>query len=306
MNHILEKFQELKRKRGFNLKHFLDKKTEKLIHFFQANKIDALVIGMSGGIDSAVVASLMLYIAKKNLSPLKKVSVLIAPIIGDGTSRQEEALQRAEKQCLIWESIYSNFEFHNVNLSSAYQSIVDSHPVKGNAWAEGQMASVLRTPLFYYQAALLQQQGFRSIVCGTTNRDEGAYIGFFGKASDAMVDLQPIADMHKSEVYELAAYFNVIPEIVHSTPRGDVWDDRVDEEMIGAPYWFLEFYQLLICSGELEAFEKTIQGEGLEIYKSYKEKIENLHRINYHKYQVGSPAHYVDVMERIVQKNKKG
>ncbi len=303
MNNILEKFQELKRKRGFELNHYLKSKTEKLVHFFQEYKIDAVVVGMSGGIDSALVTAMIINIAKIENSPLKKVSTVLAPIYGAGTSGQDEALNRALNQCEKWKSKYECFEFNIVDLSKAYQSIIDADPVKGNAWAEGQMASVLRTPLFYYQAALLQQQGYKSLVCGTTNRDEGAYIGFYGKASDGMVDLQPIADLHKSEVYELSNYFNIIPEIINSTPSGDVWDDCVDEEMIGAPYWFLEFYQLLICSGQMAEFEQTIKGEELLLYYSYKENIEKLHHINYHKYKVGSPAHYVDVLDRIVNNN---
>jgi NAD+ synthetase len=301
MNNILEKFQELKRKRGFELNLYLKNKSEKLVHFFQESKIDAVVIGMSGGIDSALVTALMIHIAGLKNSPLKKVSGVLAPIFGEGTSGQEEALNRAKIQCEKWSAKYDFFESNVVNLSSAYQSIIGAHPIKGNAWAEGQMASVLRTPLFYFHAALLQQQGYRSLVCGTTNRDEGSYIGFYGKASDAMVDLQPIADIHKSEVYELAEYFKIIPEIINSTPKGDVWDDRVDEEMIGAPYWFLEFYQLLICSGQKAEFEQVIKGEELELYSSYKDSIEKLQQINYHKYQVGSPAHYVDVMDRTVK-----
>ena len=189
MNNILEKFQELKRKRGFELNLYLKNKSEKLVHFFQESKIDAVVIGMSGGIDSALVTALMIHIAGLKNSPLKKVSGVLAPIFGEGTSGQEEALNRAKIQCEKWSAKYDFFESNVVNLSSAYQSIIGAHPVKGNAWAEGQMASVLRTPLFYYHADLLQQQGYRSLVCGTTNRDEGAYIGFYGKASDAMLAL---------------------------------------------------------------------------------------------------------------------
>jgi hypothetical protein len=65
---------------------------------------------------------------------------------------------------------------------------VASTGIKGTAWASGQLVSYLRTPMLYYQTALLTEQGFRSIACGTTNRDEGSYIGFFGKASDGSID----------------------------------------------------------------------------------------------------------------------
>src|SRR5690606_27646773 len=140
-------------------------------------------------------------------------------------------------------------------LTRSYKEYIWNTPFEQNNWDEGQLASIVRTPCLYYNAAILQSQGFKSIVVGTTNRDEGSYIGFFGKASDAMVDLQPIADIHKSEVYEVAKLLNIPQEIIDAKPRGDVYDGRCDEEMIGAPYWFLEMY-LLMKQYKSELFEE--------------------------------------------------
>jgi NAD+ synthetase len=299
--HINSKLSACRKERAFSAADYLYKKSNLLKVFFEKSGIDAVVIGLSGGIDSALAAALMTKIASEKDSPLKKVSAVIAPIFGNGTSGQEAAMERALLQCRALTKISDSFEYHVCDLSNSYHALLAAHPFReANAWAEGQMASVLRTPLFYYQAAILQQQGLRSLVCGTTNRDEGAYIGFFGKASDAMVDLQPLADLHKSEVYELAAYLGVVPEILHAVPRGDVWDNRNDEEMIGAPYWFLELYQLLLCRGEALSFEQELHGEEKAFFQHCKNNIENLHRINAHKYEVGNPAHFLDVMEREV------
>ncbi len=298
---LSRKLTALRNERAFNVNEYLEAKSEKLKAFFHSTGIDAIVVGLSGGVDSALVAALMCKVANEKKSPLKKVSAIIAPIHGLGTSGQDSARERAEKQCKALVKKSKAFEYQIADLSAAYEAMLCVNNFKEqNAWAEGQMASVLRTPFFYYQAAILQQKGFRSIVCGTTNRDEGAYIGFFGKASDAMVDIQPIADLHKSELLNLAENLDVISEIINSVPKGDVWDGKTDEEMIGAPYWFLEMYQMLLCKEELSKFELSLENPDKDFFKKCKENIENLHKINAHKYQVGNPAHFIDYMERKV------
>jgi len=300
---LIHKLNSLRAERAFVTVDYLQKKTTALFSFFEKSGINAVVIGLSGGVDSALVAALMTHVAALPSSSLQRVSAVIAPIFGAGTSQQAEATTRALAQCGLLLAQSARFEFQVCDLSESYRALLAAHPFReANAWAEGQMASVLRTPLFYYQVAILQQQGYRSLLLGTTNRDEGAYIGFFGKASDAMVDLQPIADLHKSEVLHVAKYLNVLPEILQATPRGDVWDDRNDEQMIGASYWFLELYQLLLCSGEETTFEANLPADEQLFYGQCKANIETLHRMNNHKYQVGNPAHFLDVMDRKVPK----
>lgn len=300
MKQLQEKLQTLRQRRGFDANIFLEQKTKRLNDFFAQTGLNAAVVGLSGGVDSALVAALLVAAAEIPDSPLQKIRCVIAPIHGEGTTGQSLAAQKAVAQC---EALQKNKKLEYVlhDLSNAYQAIIkDGQTENCSPWAKGQMASVLRTPVFYYHAAILQEQGLKSLVVGTTNRDEGAYIGFWGKASDGMVDLQPIADMHKSEVYQLAKILGVLPEILEAAPRGDVWDGKIDEEMIGAPYWFLELYQLLLEYGEEATFSASLTVETLELYQVYKNNIEQLHRHNLHKYQVGSPAHYIDVLQRIV------
>jgi NAD+ synthase (glutamine-hydrolysing) len=298
---LLSELRILRDSRGFIAEEYLVKKQQLMRNFFEDSGINAVVVGLSGGVDSALVAALLCDFANLPESPLKKVSAVIAPIFGSGTSGQADAQDLAVLQSLAVSEKSAAFEYQVCDLTASYEAMLAAHPYReATAWAEGQMASVLRTPLFYYQAAILQQQGFRSLLCGTTNRDEGAYIGFFGKASDAMVDLQLIADLHKSEVYKLAAHLGVIQEILNSVPRGDVWDNRNDEQMIGAPYWFLELYQRLLCADTEVDFSESLHGEEKEFYQLCKNNIEALHRINLHKYQVGNPAHFLDVLDRKV------
>jgi NAD+ synthetase len=279
----------LREKRGFDAHRVLEQKIEAINNFFEQENLDAAVVGVSGGIDSALVLFLLKAASRREGSPIKEVMGISLPIYeAVGVTDQDAAY---DKSRLIF------------NVGPAYYKIRDSRATsmrishKQKAWAEGQMASVLRTPVLYYQAALLQTQGFKSIVVGTTNRDEGAYLGFFGKASDAMVDLQPIGDLHKSEVYALARLLNIPEEIIGATPAGDVWDGRNDEQMIGAPYWAVELYLLL--KEYYPGYYQDIVAEHPELHE-YVKAIEALHKTNAHKYKVGSPARFVDVLPRCV------
>lgn len=299
MEKLQEKLQALRQRRGFDANIFLEQKLHRINSFFAATGLNAAVVGISGGVDSALVAALLSAASQNSNSTIQKIQCIIAPIHGEGTTGQTFATQKALEQCEALKQKNKKIDYLVHDLSNAYFSIIkDGKTEDYSAWAKGQMASVLRTPVFYYHAAILQEQGFKSLVVGTTNRDEGAYIGFFGKASDGMVDLQPIGDMHKSEVYQIAKKLGVLPKILEDAPRGDVWDGKVDEEMIGAPYWFLELYQLLLEYREEETFSAGLDVETLALYQIYKNNIEQLHRHNLHKYQVGSPAHYLDVLNR--------
>lgn len=282
-------------RRNFNPEEYILAKERKLDEFFNRSAIDSVVMGISGGIDSAVVYKMMMKLAKIAESNLCRVQPIFIPIHCPGTTGQGVARVRAYN--LITES---GMPFNEIDLSVAFNNMVDEcslKPEKEIPWALGQCASIIRTPVLYYQAAVLQTMGYRSIVCGTTNRDEGSYIGFFGKASDAMVDLQPIADLHKSEVIQLAKYLGVPQEIIDVTPKGDVHDGRCDEEMIGAPYWFLEMYLSLKQWDEISRF-KNLNEKEFDLMENWMDNIERLHGTNAHKYEVGNPAHFVDVLDR--------
>ena len=110
---------------------------------------------------------------------------------------------------------------------------------------------------------------------GTTNRDEGAYIGFFGKASDGMVDLQPIADIHKSEVYAIAKILNIPEYIINASPKGDVWNNKLDVEMIGAPYDIVEVFILLLNMGIQPTSIIIKDVDENNLYQQYVQNIES-------------------------------
>ena len=266
----------------FGATAFLDSKVALLDDYFQQFGIDAAVVGLSGGVDSAVVAGVLKRCA------LRRVVVVAAPAFSRGATNQPIALRRAERQAEAF-----GLELWKVDLTQTQLSyeaaLAGTAPVgSGSAWADGQVLSIARTPVFYGAAARLQVLGYRSVVAGTTNRSEGSYIGFYGKASDGMCDVQPISDLWKSQVVALARHLSVPDEIVNEQPRGDVWDGLCDEQMIGASYSQLEAYLEDKCAGnERPAAPGAVA-------------IEALHRVNRHKYLVGSPAVHFDVLPRYV------
>ncbi len=157
----------------------------------------------------------------------------------------------------------------------------------------------MRTPANYYATSLATQLGQSAIVVGTTNRDEGAYLGYVGKASDGIADVQLISDLHKSEVRKIAVQLNVPKSILDAQPTGDMYDGRVDEEVFGTTYDFVELFLLLqsLSEEESEAYLDTLTQEARKQFSTAATAIEKLHRYNSHKYKVGSPAYHLDVLE---------
>jgi NAD+ synthetase len=278
--------RRLRAARGFDVRGLAEAKVGRLAGWFAGQRLDAAVVGVSGGVDSALVLALLKACSDRPHSPLRRVVALLMPIGGRGAVHQERAAERGREVARALGA-----DTWDVPLTAGLEGIVGSlargSGLAFDAWAEGQCLSVVRTPALYGAAALLQAHGYRSVVVGTTNRDEGAYLGFFGKASDGMVDLQPISDLHKSEVRALAAFLGVPRAVVDAVPAGDVHDGRSDEEMIGAGY------------DEVEAFLRL-----LELGRSPDEVLESAgairaqHARNAHKYAVGQPAVHLDVLPR--------
>ena len=286
--------------RAFREEDWLREKSQLIMRYFAASKIDSVVVGVSGGVDSALVVYLLSYIMMLPNSPLKRVMGVIAPVIGsEGATGQGGATARAIEVCQ--RAFIEHFVWDLGPTQATYKTLGDQTTMN-TPWAQGQCLSIIRTPAFYYMAALMQEQGSRSVVSGTTNRDEGSYLGFYGKASDGMCDIQPISDLHKSEVYRMARYLGVPESVLNETPKGDVWDGRVDEQMIGAPYDFVEYFTgYVLDHSPPHATIHTIPAQYLTPETQvYAENILKLHTQNAHKYLVGSPAVHFDVMTRYV------
>lgn len=247
MHHDLSKIlSTLRAKRQFNIEKCVQAKTILLNDYMRQSKLKACIVGVSGGIDSAATLALIWKAAQEKDSPIERIIAVLMPMfVSEGATNQDVALMRGREVADAF-----NAQAVCVDLSSSHtelKNVVDSAVgIHGDAWAAGQLVSYLRTPALFYLTSLLTQEGFPAIVCGTTNRDEGGYIGYFGKAADGMVDLQLISDLHKSEIFAISEFLGVPDSILSAAPTGDIYDGRTDEQLIGVPYDFIELYTLYL------------------------------------------------------------
>jgi NAD+ synthase (glutamine-hydrolysing) len=183
------------------------------------------------------------------------------------------------------------------------QTVDDAMQVVGEDWASGQLVAYMRTPAMYYVTSLCSQTNQPAIICGTTNYDEGGYLGYFGKASDGMVDIQLISDAHKSEVCLLAEFLAVPATILQAIPTGDMYDGRVDEEVFGAPYDFVELYLYYLNLEDVEkmALSQTWNSDEKAQFEQLAMRLEQLHAYNSHKYIGRSPAVHLDILKSDVK-----
>ena len=194
--------------------------------YYYMHSIKAFVVGVSGGIDSAVVSTLC---AKTELPTY----VLTMPLHSkEGNTKLSDAHAKALMKK------YSNVRVVNIDLSNTYESLlfdIDQDFVN-NKLANANTKSRLRMVSLYQVAGSVG-----GIVVGTGNKVEDYGVGFFTKYGDGGVDIAPIADLYKTEVRELGGYLGVMNEIIDATPTDGLWDDgRSDEDQIGATYAELE------------------------------------------------------------------
>jgi NAD+ synthase len=233
-------------------------------------RIKGFVVGVSGGIDSAVTASLC---AKTGL----ELIVLELPI-----HQAENQVNRALELIQHLKSSYSNVSSDRVDLTPVFESFKKSIPNATHNFAKNnedkQQLSLantrarLRMTTLYYYAGL-----YGYLVAGTGNKVEDFGVGFYTKYGDGGVDLSPIADLMKSEVYELAAYLNVPNSILNAAPTDGLFgDNRTDEDQIGASYDELEWAMEQL---ENDKTSSDFSGRELQVFEIYT----RLHRINQHK-----------------------
>ena len=194
--------------------------------YYYFHGIKAFVVGVSGGIDSAVVSTLC---AETGLPTY----VLTMPLHSkdDNTELSElHAYGMVEK--------YANVTLVNVDLSETYDKMMFwiDDTFTGNELANANTKSRLRMVTLYQVAGSVG-----GIVVGTGNKVEDYGIGFYTKYGDGGVDIAPIADLYKTEVWELGKYLGVDERIIDAEPTDGLWDDdRKDEDQIGASYEQLE------------------------------------------------------------------
>lgn len=229
--------------------------------YCHTHNISSLVVGVSGGIDSAVTSTLCA------LTGLKTYAVNL-PL-----HQKQEQYDLAEAHLRQLETNYSNVRVLEVELTHVFDTFVReltncTGTVFHNDLAFANTKSRLRM-LTLYQIA----QAKNGIVVGTGNKIEDFGVGFFTKYGDGGVDISPIADLMKSEVYDLGKDLGVDTRILQTPPTDGLWDDaRNDETQLGASYTELEWAMQV----EPDQIRTKRQREVYEIYQ-------NLHRRNLHK-----------------------
>lgn len=299
---------DLRLEKNFNAKDYVEKKAKIINEYMNKFNLKSCVVAVSGGIDSAVVLGIINYAFKQENTPIKKVIPLLLPIAkSTGVTNQEDATIRGKELCgkLGLKPYIIDLSKINSVIREDLESVIG---ITGDDWAIGQLGPYSRTPILYYTTSLLCQEGFNAIICGTTNKDEGTYLGYIGKASDGMVDVQIISDIHKSEVYKVGEYLDIPKSIMEVTPSGDMYDNRSDETVFGAPYDFVELYlnYLNYDDNKKEKLLNSLDKDSREQFDFYANNLENLHRYNLHKYMGCSPAIHFDLWDSSVKNGWEG
>lgn len=165
--------------RAFSPSFYLEAKLRLLRRYFKETHLSAAVIGVSGGIDSALTLAILKRLQDSPQSCLKKIIPVCLPFYDCvGATDQRSSFNQAE---IIIRAL--GLELYSLDLGpihqNLYQEITAAFDFNPSDWASGQLVSNLRTPVFYQIANQLHEDGLPCAVIGTINRDEGAYIGFF-------------------------------------------------------------------------------------------------------------------------------
>ncbi len=184
------------------------------------NKAQSLVIGISGGIDSSVSSTL------SAMTGLKTI-VLTMPI------KQKENQHDLSLKHQEWlTKKFKNVEAHTISLDNLFETFSSTLNKFDNEHGYANSRARLRMTTLYQVAA-----ANKGIVVGTGNKVEDFGVGFYTKYGDGGVDISPIADCNKTEVWELGKELGILKEIIDAPPTDGLWDDgRTDEGQLGFNY----------------------------------------------------------------------
>jgi NAD+ synthase (glutamine-hydrolysing) len=257
-----------------------------LNHYFSYWNINRVVVGISGGIDSAVVLHL--------LSQCCSLKEIVAVSIFQHDTNEIQLKPFIDK---VVDSAKVNAKTlitpHQLNIQSEARNLISSLKLEGS-WSAAlyhEMTYALRYNIFFTLAAaysshekldLLGQRQNVTVTMGTTNQDELGYAGWFGRNSDMMVDLQCISGLHKFEVIHLAKELGVDEDIINRVPTGDLPNGSSDEENFGCTYDELSWFTSNIISANNFG---TISDFLNPFIRTKFDKLIKLHNKNAHKYQ---------------------
>jgi NAD+ synthase len=234
------------------------------------------VVGISGGIDSALTSTLCARTGKP-------VVLLEMPI-----HQAASQVSRAQEHIAWLKQHFPLVSDARVDLTPTYELMMPSMGAQANDDHLQQLTTAntrarLRMTTLYYHAGI-----HRMLVAGTGNKVEDFGVGFYTKYGDGGVDLSPIADLTKTEVYAMAAHLGVVDSILNAAPTDGLWgDDRTDEDQIGASYpeleWAMDFCErhaaIDDAADELLRKDASLNSRQLEVLRIFT----RMHKANRHK-----------------------
>ncbi len=225
--------------------------------------MNGFVVGVSGGIDSGVTSTLCAMTGLQTLCVEMPIHQAASQV-----GRAQEHIAKLKER-------FDNVSDARVDLTPVFEGFKVQVPDTSLETEELSLANTrarLRMTTLYYFAGL-----HRYLVAGTGNKVEDFGVGFFTKYGDGGVDLSPIADLMKSEVYEIGRFIKVPESILNAVPTDGLFgDSRSDEDQIGASYDELEWAMHMQDAGKEPS---DFNGREKEVYEIYL----RLNRINQHK-----------------------
>ena len=204
------------------------------------SEAESLIIGISGGIDSSVSSTL------SAMTGLKTI-VISMPI---KQKKSQHDLSLKHQEWLV--KNFDNVEAQTINLDRLFETFENTLSKFDSELGLANSRARLRMTTLYQVAA-----ANKGIVVGTGNKVEDFGVGFYTKYGDGGVDISPIADCNKTEVWEMGKELNILKEIIEAAPTDGLWDDeRTDEGQLGLKYTELEEAMNNINSINREKYEK--------------------------------------------------
>jgi NAD+ synthase len=230
------------------------------------HNIKSLVVGISGGIDSSVVSTLCALTGMKTY-------VVGMPI---NQLKNQESLSDSHGKWLSKK--FNNVKFIKTDMSHVYNSFLQTifddigENFATNKLAQANSRSRIRMVTLYQIAGSVG-----GIVVGTGNKVEDYGVGFYTKYGDGGVDISPIADLYKTEVWMLGEHLGVDERIISASPTDGLWDDgRTDEDQIGTSYSMLEW----VMENGLETPHENLTEDQLEAINVYQKfNTQNKHKM---------------------------
>src|SRR5690625_1749397 len=238
----------------------LDKTVDQIVSWLQTQvknaKVNGLVVGLSGGLDSAVVSYLI-----QRAFPDDSLAVVMPLRSNPNDIKHAEAVVQGSGIRSLTIDLTNS---HQTLYASIQDQLIEKNELvaETDRLADANLRARLRMSTLYTIAT-----NYNYLVVGTDNASEW-YTGYFTKYGDGGVDLLPIVPFTKGEVYDLAKHLGVPDEVIYKEPSADLWEGQTDEEEMGTSYKYIDAY---------------LKGE--EVPEKDRQLIEQMHQRTMHKRQ---------------------